>query len=1510
MEIANLDVEIRDKTAEIEDAEDEETVARLTAEIEQLKDRKQKLKERAREEDRKAKAIKQAGQFKLTSENVLSQEWHDSRYYGARKAGVKDEEYQNDILEGVETEGVEDIGGGKVRVLTGDARVAKKSQLRQADQTKFVQAARRYRSLTQAEVSRFKVETKEDEAKVMEKKRVNLFAKRLRHMTPQKKLERKQRVAAAKKRRTVCRSMVWHGKCKDGDKCKFDHDVAKYEKANLCPQFIHGHCRQLTKCKMNHDAVEREICRILKRQKKVKRKKSEAQTGQKGASRTSGPADSDSGGSAMEQEDAKSTVRLIEAKDVKSTVRLVEAKDVKDPSSFEAPYAEQGEWISMNFDTGAAVTAIPKKLSDYLELKGDPNSSSYKTASGELLPDEGGAVMRGYTNDCCGRSIEGRLVDVHRLLVSGSAVSKKNVVILDGNEGWIIPRDSKIGKGVRATRDDLINQNYKEAKMITKMYERKGIFLFDLWMDKHTKMNGVDAKELGAVQGEESAEGEGGRKPKLLRSPVTMTVDEIEEHETQATIHRTWCGHCMRARGLHERHASEAQKGKDERGLPIISMDYFWMGKDSKNRDVPDPEGELPSLQIKDEHTGFVWASVVPAKGADLYAVNFAIQSVEESGYRRIVLKSDNESSIKALKSAIKEGIKSVEIVMEEGKTGDSQSNGSCEVAVRETKRQVRAMKSALEEKMGLKIHSRWKRPSVTFGRVWFKPRSYVRLAYDTMREGLFLGAHGRNGDALTEGVKGGSVKRVPDETKFDQMCGTPWKMRPKRPEDLVAPAVALPAVPEGVRLMPEPSDKGSGQVRNLYVKKADVEGNFTPGCDGCNAIVGLPARSHSVECRTLVEQRLMETEEGRDCVMRARKRKADAAGKEDKSGDVVVPAIEGMPDMEEVAASAVGDRWKILRKAFTELSPRTEGDVALESAMQEREAGASSSGSAGAQPSGADPAISFLEKVCSEVLLGLDKTFVPETIHEMNQLYQSLGMSGADVAEIYNPKRFTSNSNAFGLQPGFAIDLTLQKDDEGEARVLDRVTTLWAFQPTAESEQSQAYLEQHRNGRYFLHEHAKPSRSWKEPCIEKLQAMDGVYTVQAPMCKWHMKAEDGQGVGFVRKETCYVTNSAEMANYKALEGRCEGSHRHVHLINGRAREAQVYPPKLVNAILRGIKKELMNAGEISELSSITAGPSPDETSSEPTESFFDPDVQTEGVFFESVTGTPLKTEKVWEARREEMTWVKKQDLYEVVDEQVSKSGQPLKLRLIDISRAHFGQARRRVFCNLGEEIPGKCALLKRSMYGTLDAASIWQHTYADVLKNNIKQCNAWPALFYQEDSDLRFMVHGDDFISLGDDFAQNFLEKVLSEKFEYRVDGQIGPEAADGTAMCVLNRVLEFNKDTGILTYADPRNAEDIIRALNLEESKSVSTPAEKQKLTDVLAEASVSLRLRHRTGGQVLGQTHDVANFVLLGATQAARALPCGLSSGESEFYALVKAGAMGLGLQAMLDEWQIPT
>ena len=119
-----------------------------------------------------------------------------------------------------------------------------------------------------------------------------------------------------------------------------------------------------------------------------------------------------------------------------------------------------------------------------------------------------------------------------------------------------------------------------------------------------------------------------------------------------------------------------------------------------------------------------------------------------------------------------------------------------------------------------------------------------------------------------------------------------------------------------------------------------------------------------------------------------------------------------------------------------------------------------------------------------------------------------------------------------------------------------------------------------------------------------------------------------------------------------------------------------------------------------------------------------------------------------------------------------------------------------------------------------------------------IEQCVGRPALFMHKERDLRFMVHGDPFVALGDEDGLKFLEEKLKQKFEYRVDGLLGPGPQDGTSMCVLNRALSFDKTSGILSYeADARHAEYIIKALGLEEGKSVATPAEKQKADEVSA-------------------------------------------------------------------------
>ena len=79
--------------------------------------------------------------------------------------------------------------------------------------------------------------------------------------------------------------------------------------------------------------------------------------------------------------------------------------------------------------------------------------------------------------------------------------------------------------------------------------------------------------------------------------------------------------------------------------------------------------------------------------------------------------------------------------------------------------------------------------------------------------------------------------------------------------------------------------------------------------------------------------------------------------------------------------------------------------------------------------------------------------------------------------------------------------------------------------------------------------------------------------------------SEDAQGPGLVRKDTGWMTNSARRA--ERLAGVCSNKlvdpdkwHRHVHLINGRAKAAQKYPPALVKNILAGLKEELHDGGE------------------------------------------------------------------------------------------------------------------------------------------------------------------------------------------------------------------------------------------------------------------------------------------------------------------------------------------
>ena len=103
--------------------------------------------------------------------------------------------------------------------------------------------------------------------------------------------------------------------------------------------------------------------------------------------------------------------------------------------------------------------------------------------------------------------------------------------------------------------------------------------------------------------------------------------------------------------------------------------------------------------------------------------------------------------------------------------------------------------------------------------------------------------------------------------------------------------------------------------------------------------------------------------------------------------------------------------------------------------------------------------------------------------------------------------------------------------------------------------------------GRYFIHEHPLTATSWATECMTKLRNCPAVYTAEAHMCAFGMQSEDKHGPGYAKKPTRFLINSIMPG--RALSRRCLENHRHVYLMEGRARAAAIYPQELCRIICR-----------------------------------------------------------------------------------------------------------------------------------------------------------------------------------------------------------------------------------------------------------------------------------------------------------------------------------------------------
>ena len=195
---------------------------------------------------------------------------------------------------------------------------------------------------------------------------------------------------------------------------------------------------------------------------------------------------------------------------------------------------------------------------------------------------------------------------------------------------------------------------------------------------------------------------------------------------------------------------------------------------------------------------------------------------------------------------------------------------------------------------------------------------------------------------------------------------------------------------------------------------------------------------------------------------------------------------------------------------------------------------------------------------------------------------------------------------------------------------------------------------------------------------------------------------QTADGHELVKKRTVFMTNSQAIKHEIAVW--CDGKHQHGHLVNGRTVAAATYPRRLVEALLRGIRRELQGVGQMYGMNA--GGPTVDEASVEVQEQDFvnkvagDPapeNQSTSSRFWDEITGKELNPEKVLAARRADVEYMRRLGVYEEATEEdcIRDGCTPIPMRWIDTnkgddrnenirSRAVLQETRRR--SNLGSD--------------------------------------------------------------------------------------------------------------------------------------------------------------------------------------------------------------------------------
>ena len=146
---------------------------------------------------------------------------------------------------------------------------------------------------------------------------------------------------------------------------------------------------------------------------------------------------------------------------------------------------------------------------------------------------------------------------------------------------------------------------------------------------------------------------------------------------------------------------SENHNEKDEGEDSEEEDDYN--DEDSSDIDIDHETEEKGTLMVvvKDSSSKAVRAHALRNKSIrDSYATRKLCADLEEWGHNKVILKSDGEPAIRALKKKVKTKRGEAITLMEVTPRADPRANGDSESAVREIKGVARAIKTGLEQRL------------------------------------------------------------------------------------------------------------------------------------------------------------------------------------------------------------------------------------------------------------------------------------------------------------------------------------------------------------------------------------------------------------------------------------------------------------------------------------------------------------------------------------------------------------------------------------------------------------------------------------------------------------------------------------------------------------------------------------------------------------------------------------------------------------------------------------------